>query len=194
MAALKCPYCWALANFTQQGAWQTVSTGTTHAGTYAAWTCDACGGAIVGERNSMGAPIDPLPKTVANPTFPDVDEPVAQDANEAHRCFSVGAWRATAAMTRRAIQTAAYSLEAPEKKLLDQIDWLADNSHIPTQMKDVAHQIRLGGNAGAHPDHDGIHDVGEAEAQALLEFLDDFLKYVFQIPANLKRLQSSQAP
>ena len=81
-----------------------------------------------------------------------------------------------------------YGKGAPDTKLIDQIDWLATHSHITEQMKDIAHQIRLGGNLGAHPDRDGLRDVGEGEARAILTFLRDFFRYVYEIPASLARL------
>lgn len=92
-------------------------------------------------------------------------------------------------MARRAIQGACFDKGAPDKKLVDQIDWLEDQRLITPQMKEVAHRIRLGGNAGAHPDKDGLKDVGEPDAQTLLEFLEDFVKYVYEIPGRLQTLK-----
>jgi len=79
---------------------------------------------------------------------------------------------------------------ASDKSLVEQIDWLAASGHITEQMKDVAHEIRLGGNLGAHPDRDGLKDVTQADAQAILSFLSDFFKYVYEIPASLERLRA----
>jgi uncharacterized protein DUF4145 len=58
-------------------------------------------------------------------------------------------------------------------------------------MKDVAHRIRLGGNLGAHPDRDGLADVGRDDVEAMLRFLRDFFRYVYEIPASLGRLAGS---
>lgn len=54
--------------------------------------------------------------------------------------------------------------------------------------------MRLGGNDGAHPDKDGLRDVGEKEARALVQFLDDFLEYVYAIPARLDALRRDAEP
>ena len=132
------------------------------------------------------------PWHVAEPELPDVPEEVAADAREAHRCFSIQAYRAAVVMARRAMQSAAHEKGAPERTLVDQIDWLEERRLITPQMKDVAHTIRLTGNLGAHPDKDGLRDVGEPEARAVIEFLDDFLKYVYEIPARLERLKDSE--
>jgi hypothetical protein len=132
------------------------------------------------------------PPYVPNPTYPDnLPTDVATDARDAHRCASIGAWRACAAMARRAIQGACFDRGAPDKRLVEQIDWLEEQRLITPQMKDVAHRIRLGGNAGAHPDADGLKDVTEIDAQRLLEFLDDFVKYVYEIPGRLAAMDES---
>jgi hypothetical protein len=136
-----------------------------------------------------GEPTNYHPRHVAEPELPDVPAEVAADAREAHRCLSVEAYRAAVVMARRAMQSAAYEKGAPERTLLEQIDWLEEQQLITPQMKEVAHRIRLTGNLGAHPDKDGLRDVGEAEAWAVIGFLDDFLKYVYEIPARLERLK-----
>jgi len=155
------------------------------------WTCDACGRTIIGERDPTGAPHDYHPKTLPRADFPDVPETIVADAAEAFRCFGIESWRASAAMARRALQSAAFEKGAPDTNLVAQIDWLAENGHITEQMRQVAHQIRLGGNLGAHPDRDGLQDVGQAEARAILHFLADFFRYVYEIPANLARISGA---
>jgi hypothetical protein len=149
------------------------------------WTCDSCGGPILGQIDPVGTPIDYHPRYVADEHFPDVPPAIAADASEAFRCYEVEAWRASAAMARRALQAAAYEKGAPDGRLIDQIDWLADNGHITEQMKDVAHRIRLGGNLGAHPDRDGLAIIGRDDVEAILAFLRDFFRYVYEIPASL---------
>jgi hypothetical protein len=91
-------------------------------------------------------------------------------------------------MARRAIQGMCIDLGAPDKKLVEQIDWLEERRLITPQMRDVAHRIRLGGNTGAHPDKDGLNDVDEPEAKALLEFLDDFIRFTYEIRGRLEKL------
>ena len=94
----------------------------------------------------------------------------------------------TVAMARRALQAGAFEQGAPDKKLVDQIDWLEEQRLIPPLMKDVAHQIRLEGNVGAHPDKDGLQDVDEGRAREVLAFLDDFIRYVYEIPSRLESI------
>jgi hypothetical protein len=130
-----------------------------------------------------------------HPTWPDgAPEGVRQDATAAHRCYAIGEWRASATMARRAIQGACIAKDAPDVKLQDQIDWLADHAVITEQMKQVAHQLRIGGNAGAHPGKDGLNDVSERDAEDLLTFLDDFMRYVYEIPGRLAGLPGGSEP
>ena len=63
----------------------------------------------------------------------------------------------------------------------------------PEQLGDVAHKIRLGGNAGAHPDKDGLKDVTEDDARRLLEFLEDFVRYVYEIPGRLQAMEGGRS-
>ncbi|HVR72937.1 MAG TPA: DUF4145 domain-containing protein [Planctomycetota bacterium] len=171
----------------------TADRGNIHFG---CWTCGACGEVIAGDAAS-----DPVaglapkqgwyfPQYVPDRQYSDdVPAQVAEDARDAHRCHAIGAWRAMAAMARRAIQGACNDKGAPDERLVDQIDWLEGERIITPQMKDVAHRIRLGGNVGAHPDRDGLEDVDEDDSQDLLEFLEDFIKYVYEIPERLAKLQ-----
>lgn len=186
MAALTCPYCEAKANFTARHVWeQTLPSGG--ALRYGVWVCDNCRQPIVGVMGSSGEPREYHPTHVAEPALSDVPEDVAADAREAHRCLSVQAFRAAVVMARRAMQSAAYEKGAPEGSLVEQIDWLEEHRLVTPQMKEVAHAIRLAGNLGAHPDKDGLRDVAEPEAEAVIGFLADFLKLMYEIPARLER-------
>lgn len=186
---MTCPYCGVFANFKPVHTWQAVvkDRGSVN---FAAWHCEACKRPIVGEPSGDSV-TEQHPRTFIKRDFPDVPPEIAADAAEAHRCYSVEAYRATAAMARRAIQASAIEKGAPDKKLMEQIDWLAQQGLITQQMRDVAHKIRLGGNLGAHPDKDGLQDVGQEQAQELLVFLDDFFRYVYEIPARLSGLGES---
>ncbi len=197
MPALTCPYCSAYSNFTERAVlmdhhmWRAYrpAEGLVN---IVAWSCDNCAGPIVGGR-MIGDRTGLLwhePKKSLQVDFPDVPESIAADASEAHRCLGVDAWRATVAIARRAVQAAAFDKGAPDKKLFDQIDWLHDQRIITPQMRDIAHHIRLSGNDGAHPDKDGLQEVGKEAAEAALEFLDDFLRHLYQMPARLERARS----
>jgi Domain of unknown function (DUF4145) len=52
---------------------------------------------------------------------------------------------------------------------------------ITRELKDWAHEIRLGGNDAAH-DEDRLE---EAEADELLDFVELYLTYVYSLPKRL---------
>ena len=202
MPTLTCPHCLARSHFTEKARWlgqshpgDLASRGIPFQVLYGAWTCDGCQMPIVGAQREYSDDLDwYYPTTLTRPDYPDVPEDVAQDAREAHQCLSVGAWRAAVVMARRALQSTAYDKGAPGDRLLDQIDWLEEERVISPQMKGVAHRIRLSGNVGAHPDQDGLADIHEKEPRAVVGFLDDFLRYVYEIPARLAAMEAENDP
>ena len=190
VVARDCPYCGAYADFDLRHEW-TMPRRNVPMG---AWTCRACDMPVAGFKNSNGDPGEVQPVDARTREFPDVPASIAADAAEAFRCRAVAAWRGTAAMARRAIQQSCLDKGAPDKRLVDQIDWLAASQLISPQMKDVAHHLRSIGNVGAHPDKDGLEDVDEEAADAALVFLCDFLRYVYEIPASLARIAPQATP
>lgn len=194
MPAITCPYCGVRANVTKIHFWDgfAFSGGSRVKQPYGTWTCDNCGRPIVGER-SAGDPHNWHPKRIIEPGFPDVPTSIARDAREAHKCHSIEAYRAAVAMARRALQAAVYDLadrndkEAPDSSLYKQIEWLADEGLVTDTLKSMATRIRLSGNIGAHPDKDGLEDIGKQDSKAALEFLEDLLHFTYVVPARLER-------
>jgi hypothetical protein len=189
---IECPHCGVATTLNLRKNWD----GQTRRGgpvKQAAWTCRSCGEPITGELEQdpiegyLPKPGESYPAKMTSPPMPEsLPADIARDATSAHRCFGMGEWRASAAMARRAIQGACIDKGAPEDAdLFDQIFWLKDEGLILPMMNDVAHQIRIGGNAGAHPDKDGLKDVDQVEAKKVLVFLDDFIRFVYEIPERL---------
>jgi Domain of unknown function (DUF4145) len=192
MPAMTCPYpdCGAYAEMALASNLQPVGIDGRGQVNFAVWSCRVCGRYILGEISSIGAPENyvPHPTGVTHGLFEHVPQTIASDARQAFLCFQVGAWRAAAAMARRALQASAYDKNAPNRKLILQIDWLAENGIITHQMREVAHQIRLGGNLGAHPDSDGLLDIDQEAAGRILRFLTQFFTYVYTIPGQLEEV------
>jgi hypothetical protein len=111
---------------------------------------------------------------------------VAEDFAEALRCHWIKSYRASVVMCRRAIQSSAVSLQAKGSRLIDLIDDLFKSGKITEPLKDFAHEIRLTGNDGAHPDKDGLNDVKEKDSDDIIEFTKEFLNYIYVMPAKLK--------
>lgn len=174
------------------GRWYTICNGA---------QCEACKGfvLVVGkkyEQNQQAWTFDavyPLGKP-NDFVAPEVPAPIAADFQEALRCAWVNAYRATVTMCRRALQASCVELKAKDAKLQDQIDELASKGVITESLKQMAHEVRLTGNDGAHPGKDGLNDVSEPDSRDMIEFTREFFHHVFVVPAKLKARQAPPAP
>ncbi len=124
---------------------------------------------------------------------PAIPKEIGDDFNEANRCFSVEAKKATVTMCRRVLQNTCVSKGAsPNTDLVEQIDELESKRTINPSMKDVAHTIRKIGNWGAHPQDDPLKDVTLDDASEILKFTSEFLDEVFVRPARLDVLRKKK--
>jgi hypothetical protein len=125
--------------------------------------------------------------------IPDASIPkeVADDYTEAVLCFSAGALNASVVMSRRAIETTAILLGANSKdRLKDQIKYLASKG-LEKSLVDLATEIRLLGNTGAHPDlYNLLRNVQRDECKTVLDFLEAFLESLYIRPAKIKEMKS----
>lgn len=123
----------------------------------------------------------PLPKSLHKKT----PEFVERDLEEAYLCFSVGAFRATGVLARRALQLCCLEKGAPDKKLRDQIDWLLNQQIITKEIKEWAHEVRLTGNDAAHPLKNLVKDenITKDDAEDILSLLEQFINVLYIAPA-----------
>ena len=124
-----------------------------------------------------------------------IPEEIFADYKEALKCKSIGANRASCAMFRRTLQGSLVELGAKEGELIDQITSL---SNLPKDIKDWAHQIRIFGNWGAHPDKDKLKEVNADEVIETHDFISKFLLYTFIMPRKVeesrKKREEKTAP
>lgn len=157
--------------------------------------CQGCLNYILGTAFKSGQEIRygyhfPIGKPDQN-TAPEIPDAIANDFKEALRCRYVNAYNATVEMCRRAVQAACIEIGAPsDRKLVNQIDWLAQQGIITTPLKEMAHRVRLGGNLGAHPPEDPDDPesitIGDVYADAVIEFTREFFQHVYVMPARLR--------
>ena len=108
---------------------------------------------------------------------------VLSDYKEALKCKSIGANKASCSMFRRALQSSLVELGVDTKlHLIAQIDSLGS---LPEDLKDWAHQIRIFGNWGAHPDKDNLKDVDENDVLETHDFVAKFFVYTFIMPKKV---------
>ena len=123
-----------------------------------------------------------------------IPEDIASDFREALCCLWIKAYKAAVVMCRRSIQASAIASKAKGDKLIDQIDDLAKQGKITQALREFAHVVRLAGNIGAHPDKDGLKDVGEKDANDVVEFTREHLHHVYVMPAKLKARKEPPQP
>jgi len=153
MGTILCPYCHVHSTITLR----------TYADGFHIYQCDNCSGLILFIEKGREI-IDQYPKRVPK-IDTSVPSEVARDYVEAIKCFDVGANKGSVVMCRRALQSSVIERGAKKDRLVDQIDELHDKQIITKDIKDWAHEIRLTGNIGAHPDEDGLEDVTLDDAE-----------------------------
>lgn len=109
---------------------------------------------------------------------------VLRDYQEALKCQSIAANRASCSMFRRALQTSLIVLGADHK--LDLIKQIQSLGTLPEDIKDWAHQIRIFGNWGAHPDKDNLKEITDDDVAEVHDFISKFLMYTFIMPEKVK--------
>ncbi len=153
------------------------------------YTCDHCNLPLLVIRQ-VGEIIDQYPKRT-----PKLDESipqeVADDYIEAIKCFDSKADKASVIMCGRALQSSVIERGATNKRLMDQIDDLYANAIITRSIRDWAHEIRLSRNIGAHPDKDGLKDVTSKDAKEIIEFMEEYLNYVYIMPDRVQKKRQS---
>lgn len=114
-----------------------------------------------------------------------VPSSVIEDYAEGLKCMSVGAYRAGVSMFRRAVQDSMVNLGADQD--CDLIDQIKSVSSLTQELKDWAHNVRIFGNWGAHPQKDILNDVTEDLANEVRDFIEEFMNYTYVMPGKVAK-------
>ncbi len=186
-----CPHCGVFVQFHLTGA---SITGIRHS-IVRCTNCDERTYVILKVTNGTHEVIDYYPKRIPqiDKSFPN---DVRDDYIEAIRCFEVNAYKACVVMCRRSLQASALEKGANKSRLVDQLEELMDNGIITQSLYEWTTEIRHEGNIGAHPDKDGLKYVTKDDAQAILHFVEEYLKHVYEMPARVaeKRAKRTKNP
>ncbi|MFA5355366.1 MAG: DUF4145 domain-containing protein [Candidatus Paceibacterota bacterium] len=118
-----------------------------------------------------------------------VPEDILVDFKEGVICLQNKCYRAAVAMFRRSLQSAMLNLGAdPSKDLIEQITAL---TCLTTDIKDWAHNIRIFGNWGAHPQDDNLKDIDTEKASEAQSFLEEFFNYVYIMPSRVAKARET---
>lgn len=158
----------------------------------AALVCIACSAPVAGLVDQDGKTIFSLwADRVAGKEFPDVPRPIAETADEAHRCHSIRAYRAAVLLARSVIEATAKEEGITSGNLLKKIDDMFDQRLIREHVRDGAHEVRHLGNDMAHGDF--IAPVAAEESSLILTLMGEVLEEVFQSVARVQRARELRA-
>ncbi len=172
------------------------------------WACTGCKGAVVlevafdpdrlgpdrppswyqeGDLLSVGFSVIrqyPEPGPIDAPDH--VPEPIATTYREATATLREGHFTASTVLLRKVLERATRHLVDDREALADmnlcpRIEKLAREHILTSEMKELAHLIRLDGNEAAHGD-----DPDEATAKQIHQFTELFLVYAFELPARVR--------
>jgi len=127
----------------------------------------------------------PLPDVKLSP---DIPNDIAGAFAEALTTLAANCPRASAVMARRTLE--AITVEKGETKgtLAERLNALGVKGILHPTLSEWAREVRLVGNTGAH--FDPIEQVTIEDAQQLVNFIRELLKYLYELPAELKRRRS----
>lgn len=131
------------------------------------------------------------PSKVSRPEFPDVPQQIADTASEAHACLSIHAYRGAVGLARAVVEATAKDQGISRGPLVQKIDDLHSQGLIRDITRELAHEIREGGNEIAHGD---LADelMPSEDANAIVALMDEILEEVYQGPARMMALKKSR--
>jgi hypothetical protein len=124
----------------------------------------------------------PLPQSQVSS---DVPIAIAEAFAEAGRALFADCPRAAAAMARRALEAVTVDMGETTGVLAARLAALSKKGILLPTLADGAKEVRLVGNSGAH--FDLMDTVTKDDAQQLITFMRELLRYLYELPAELAR-------
>lgn len=113
---------------------------------------------------------------------------ILSDFKEGVICLSNKCPKAAVAMFRRSLQSSVINMGADST--LDLVKQIKSIKNLTDDIKDWAHNIRIFGNWGAHPQDDNLKDVSMELANEVKDFLEEFFNYVYLMPSRVAKARS----
>lgn len=124
----------------------------------------------------------PLPNTQLSS---DIPAEIADAFTEAVTALSANCPRAAGVMARRTLEAITVDKGETQGVLADRLKNLATKGILQPMLADWAKEVRLVGNTGAH--FDPIKQISKGDAQQLISFIRELLRYLYEMPADLAR-------
>ena len=116
---------------------------------------------------------------------PDVPIQIAEVFQEAVRSQQAVCPRAAAVMARRTLEALTVDKGETKGLLAERLNNLASKGVLLPTLADWSKEVRLVGNVGAHCDP--ISSVSMKDAEDLISFVRELLRYLYELPADLSR-------
>ncbi|MDE2667527.1 MAG: DUF4145 domain-containing protein [Acidobacteriota bacterium] len=135
------------------------------------------------------------PKHNSRPVPPEVDEKFAQDFREACLVIAVSE-KASAALSRRCLQNLLREKSRVKAShLVQEIQDVIASNQLPNRINESLDAVRQVGNFATHPvkskNTGEVIDVEPAEAEWLLDTLEQLFEFYFVEPARLKKQKAA---
>jgi hypothetical protein len=121
-----------------------------------------------------------------------VPEDVLADFKEGVVSLNNKCYKAAVSMFRRSLQSALLNLGASSDE--DLIVQIKNMGSLTQDIKDWAHNVRIFGNWGAHPQDDNLKEVDESKADEVRMFIEEFFNYVYVMPGRVSKARGSANP
>jgi hypothetical protein len=128
----------------------------------------------------------PLPEAQLSP---DIPNEISSAFSEAVTSLLANCPRASVVMARRTLEAITADKGEKEGSLDQRLIALSKKGILLPTLSDWAKEVRLVGNSGAH--YDPIQPVETKDAQQLIDFIRELLKYLYELPAELSRRRTT---
>jgi len=121
-----------------------------------------------------------------------VPEDVLSDFKEGVLSLNNKCYKAAVSMFRRSLQSALLNLGASADE--DLVVQIKNMDSLTKDIKDWAHNVRIFGNWGAHPQDDNLKEVDEKVADEVRMFIEEFFNYVYVMPGRVAKARRTTNP
>lgn len=119
-----------------------------------------------------------------------IPQEIQETLKEAKITYSTQCYRSSAVMSRRTLEAIASDKGESQGTLSKRIKVLIDKGILDKNLGDWATEIRLIGNHGAH--YDPIKEVNKADANQIIMFIEELIKYLYVMPAEIAKRRSNK--
>lgn len=106
----------------------------------------------------------------------DLEAHLSSDLREACACFGVGAYKATVVMARRFLEAFLEYKGFHGRTLVERVKAAYDAGVVSNLQFQLATSMRMLGNYGAHYSDDRLTQIGQDEAELVLNMVRQILK------------------